>query len=95
MSRGTDAFNWLLRSRETGRITVGQPPNLEQKIFSTTVLAGTMLPPSKLRTGLGVVSVLTLTVWAIDELARGVNPFRRILGVGTLGGLAYLAFRRR
>ena len=27
-----------------------------------------------------VLSVVTLLVWAFDELVRGVNPFRRILG---------------
>jgi hypothetical protein len=95
MSRRRDYLNWLFRSRETGRITLGQPANLKQKIFSTTVVLGTLLPKSRLRSGVGVISVLTLTVWAVDELARGVNPFRRILGVFTLGGLAYLAFRRR
>jgi hypothetical protein len=31
---------------------------------------------------------VTLVVWAADELARGVNPFRRILGAGVLTVLA-------
>ena len=94
MSRNKDRVNWMFRSRETGRITIGQSANLEQKIFSGATLVGVLLPPSKLRTGVGVVAVLALLVWGTDEIARGVNPFRRILGAVTLGGLVVLAFRR-
>ena len=94
MSRRNDRLDWMFRSRETGRITIGQSANLEQKIFSGATLVGVLLPASKLRTGVGVVAVLALVVWAIDEMARGVNPFRRILGGAALGGLTWLAFRR-
>ena len=95
MSRHIDRLDWMFRSRETGRITLGQPANFEQKIFSGATLVGVLLPASKLRTGVGVVAVLALVVWAIDEIARGVNPFRRILGGSALGGLTWLAFRSR
>ena len=84
----------MFRSRATGKITIGQTANLEQKIFSVATLVGVLLPASRLRTGVGVVAVLALVVWAIDEMARGVNPFRRILGGVALGGLTWLAFRR-
>jgi hypothetical protein len=94
MSRRNDRLDWMFRSRETGKITIGQIANLEQKIFSGATLVGVLLPASKLRTGVGVVAVLALVVWAIDEMARGVNPFRRILGGVALGGLTWLAFRR-
>ena len=94
MSRHNDRLDWMFRSRETGKITIGQTANLEQKIFSGATLVGVLLPASKLRTGVGVVAVLALVVWAIDEMARGVNPFRRILGGVALGGLTWLAFRR-
>jgi hypothetical protein len=33
---------------------------------------------------LGVLSAVVTVVWAVDELVRGVNPFRRILGVVVL-----------
>jgi hypothetical protein len=94
MSRHIDRLDWMFRSRKTGRITLGQPVNFEQRIFSGATLVGVLLPVSKLRTGVGVVAVLALVVWAIDEIARGVNPFRRILGGAALGGLTWLAFRR-
>jgi hypothetical protein len=32
-------------------------------------------------------------VWAVDELARGVNPWRRMLGAGALGAYAAVAIR--
>jgi len=95
MSRRRERIDWMFRSRETGRITIGQPANLEQRIFSGATLVGVLLPPSKLRTGVGVVAVLALLVWATDEIARGVNPFRRIMGGVALVGLAWLALRRR
>lgn len=94
MSRRIDRLDWMFRSRDTGRITLGQLPNLEQRIFSGATLVGVLLPKSKLRTGVGVVAVLALLVWATDEIARGVNPFRRIMGGVALGGLALLAIRR-
>jgi len=94
MSRHNDRLDWMFRSRATGKITIGQTANLEQKIFSGATLIGVLLPASRLRTGVGVVAVLALVVWAIDEMARGVNPFRRILGGVALGGLTWLAFRR-
>ena len=94
MSRRSDRLDWMFRSRKTGRITLGQPANLEQKIFSGATIVGVLLPESKLRVGVGVVAVLALAVWSVDEVARGVNPFRRILGGVTLGGIAWLALRR-
>lgn len=87
----TRSLDWLFRNRQTGRITVGQAPNLELKIFSTSAIVGALLPKSALRTGLAVVSVLALAAWATDELVRGVNPFRRMLGAATLAGVAGLA----
>jgi hypothetical protein len=42
-------------------------------------------------TTLRLLSVVALLVWAADELIRGVNPFRRILGLvvllATISGL--------
>jgi hypothetical protein len=94
MSGRNDPLDWMFRSRETGRITLGQPANLEQKIFSGATLVGVLLPKSRVRTAVGMVAVLALFVWATDEIARGVNPFRRILGGVALGGIAWLAIRR-
>ena len=32
MSRHNDRLDWMFRSRATGKITIGQTANLEQKI---------------------------------------------------------------
>lgn len=95
MSRRTEAVDWMFRNRETGRVTMGQRPNLEQKIFQFSTVIGTLLPKSPVRTGVGVVAVLSLAIWGIDELARGVNPFRRLTGAMALGSIVYLVLRRK
>ncbi len=79
--------DWLFRSRVTGRITVAQLPNAALLVW----LAATVLqrfwdprvadPPIDL---LRWVSTGALVVWAGDEVVRGVNPFRRMLGTGVL-----------
>jgi hypothetical protein len=94
MSHRNNTIDWMFRNRETGKLTLGQPANIEGKIFASTAIVGTLLPPSKLRTGVGIVSVLALAVWGVDELARGVNPYRRISGGVALAGLVWLALRR-
>jgi hypothetical protein len=35
-------------------------------------------------TAVTAVGTVALVVWALDELVRGVNPFRRLLGAGVL-----------
>lgn len=90
-----EIVDWMFRSRTTGKITLGQLPNLPQKIFTVTTVVGTLLPRSPLRRAAGVVAVLSLGLWATDEIARGVNPFRRLTGVVAIGGLIFLARRQR
>ena len=41
-------------------------------------------PAGSLDTTLRVISTGSLIWWAIDELLRGVNPWRRLLGGGVL-----------
>jgi hypothetical protein len=36
---------------------------------------------------LQLVAALALGWWALDEIGRGVNPWRRLLGAVVLGGL--------
>lgn len=75
--------DWIFRDRRTGVITVAQVPNLPLWIF----LVATVL--ERIASGSHTVMVIaqwTGTValgwWAVDEIARGVNPWRRLLGVG-------------
>ena len=76
------AVDWLFRNRETGEITVAQFPNLPLWIFLGTVVLRRLVPEDTgAFTGLRVVALGALGWWAVDELVRGVNPWRRLLGV--------------
>ncbi len=83
------ALDWTFRSRIDGRITVGQWPNLPLWLFLGLTAAGFALDPTgapgrAVRAG----ALLCLAWWALDEVFRGVNPWRRFLGALGLLGLA-------
>ena len=87
-ARDNAAVNWLLRNRQTGEITVFQAPNLALGTFLAAFVVNRLVDPSgALGTALTVVERGALAIWAADELVRGVNPFRRILGAVFLAGL--------
>jgi len=74
-------FRWMFVNRRTGRITVAQWPNIPLAVFVLLSIARRLTGPSEqLATALRVATWIALATWAVDELARGVNPFRRILG---------------
>lgn len=83
--RATGVLDWLFRNRQTGEITVAQFPNVWILVWLGASLLGVWWSP---RIGevdvLTVVSRVALVVWAGDEVLRGVNPFRRILGASVL-----------
>ena len=77
------AFEWWFRDRRTGRILVAHVPNLPILLWMGTVIARQLVEPgSDVHTLLEWAGTVTLGWWAIDELVRGVNPWRRALGVG-------------
>ncbi len=80
------AADWLFIDRESGQYVVGQFPNLSLIVFVVarglawlTKAAGTW------GSVLYWVGTGALVWWAADELIRGVNPFRRMLGAVVLG----------
>jgi hypothetical protein len=88
-------FDWLFRNRHTGRITVAQFPNVALWIFLVTVVLRRLLSTGNgARTAVDWIAVAALAWWAVDEVFRGVNPWRRLLGLGgcgfALAGLASL-----
>jgi hypothetical protein len=86
--RTSPIYEWLFRNRHTGEITIAQTPNAPLLVFAAAwVLALLWNPGGALGTGLDVVSGVALAIWAGDEIVRGVNPFRRLLGAVVLGGL--------
>lgn len=85
-------LNWMFRSRKTGRITLAQLPNWQLVVWS--VASAVMWlghPQGRARDVLVVIASAALALWAGDEVVRGVNPFRRVMGVVVL---AWLVFSR-
>jgi hypothetical protein len=76
-----DALVWMFRNRKTGRITVVQFPNVALAVFLLASVVRLIVKPSgSAATVFDVVGTGALLVWALDELIRGVNPWRRMLG---------------
>lgn len=74
-------FDWMFRDRSTGKIVIAQWPNLPLGIFLVAAVIRRLVHPSgRVGTALSAVAAVALLWWAGDEVLRGVNPFRRILG---------------
>ena len=75
------AARWCFRSRETGKITVGQTPNAPLWVWvAVTVVRLAWRPSGVADTVLSAISMVSLAVWAVMEMGWGVNPFRRTVG---------------
>jgi hypothetical protein len=83
VSRLRSGLGWLLRDRRTGRVVVAQAPNAPAWVYVASLLARRVVPDGAV-TAVTAVGTVALVVWALDELVRGVNPFRRLLGAGVL-----------
>jgi hypothetical protein len=80
------AFDWCFRNRRTGAITIAQFPNLPLWIFLVTVVLRRFVTVTGTpRAFTDAVAVASLGWWAVDEVLRGVNPWRRALGVAGCG----------
>ena len=86
------AFDWMFRSRETGKVVVVQALNIPLGVFFVAAAIrrfagheGTAM------TAVEFVAFASIMWWAVDEMLRGVNPFRRLLGgvvaTATVAGL--------
>jgi hypothetical protein len=79
-------IDWLFRNRRTGQITIAQFPNMALGLFLAASAVDWLVDPTgTLRTALRVLATGALVWWALDELLRGVNPWRRLLGGAVLG----------
>ena len=90
MEKRAGFLDWMFRSRNTGRITLGQLPNWPLVVW---LLASAAMwlghPQGRVRVFLVVLASAALVLWAGGEVLRGVNPFRRLLGVAVLAWLAF------
>jgi hypothetical protein len=77
-------LRWFFQNRETGVITIAQAPNLSLWI---AIVASALIwawTPGRLGVTLEVIFKGALFVWAVDEVLRGINPWRRCLGAAVL-----------
>lgn len=82
-------IDWLFRNRRTGRLTVVQFPNVYLGLFLVAAVIGRLASPhGGVRMAVGIVAGVSLFWWAADEVIRGVNPFRRLLGATVIAALA-------
>ncbi len=83
-------LEWMFRNRLTGGITVAQLPNAPLVVwFAASLVQRWWNPQVAGHDVLTAVSTGALLVWAADELVRGVNPFRRLLGAVAVIWTAY------
>jgi len=83
-------LDWYFRDPRTGKVVVGQRPNLPIILWVVTVVARQLAEDgSDVERLLDWSSLVFLGWWAIDELVRGVDPFRRTLG---LAGCLFVAW---
>jgi hypothetical protein len=81
-SRLRSASDWLFRDRQTGEVVIAQFPNLPLWIFLATVVLRRVVPEdSGAFTLVRAVARAARGWWALDEVIRGVNPWRRLLGL--------------
>jgi len=81
-SRSRSLLDWFFRDRGTGKIVVVHVPNLPILLWLATVLARRLtVEGTTVDLVLAWAGTATLGWWAIDEVVRGVNPWRRVLGL--------------
>jgi hypothetical protein len=78
-------LRWWFENRETGKITVGQFPNWPLFAIGGAWIVGRIADDaSRLHDIAAVAATALWFYWAADELLRGVNPWRRLLGSGVI-----------
>jgi hypothetical protein len=78
------SLGWWVRD-QNGRVTLAQWPNAALAVWLVTVAVGWSGVLGAARTDtLAEVGKGALIVWALDEVVRGVAPFRRLLGAVVL-----------
>jgi len=87
-------IDWALRDRRTGRIVVAQWPNTALIVWiAASVVLALSDPDRTWDLWLRVVATVALSWWAVDEIVRGVNPRRRLLGTVVFAGLVVSLLR--
>src|SRR5436190_2175007 len=91
----SDGWTRFFRNPTTNDVVIAQWPNLPLAIFLAATLVRTLFSPEgSLATVASIAASVGLVWWAVDEIARGESPFRRLLGaVVLLGWVASMVLR--
>jgi hypothetical protein len=82
-------FGRFFRNADTGQWAIVQLPNVPLAIFLVaTIVRRVVHPHGAGGTAVTVVGAVSLAWWAVDEIARGDSPFRRVLGAVVLLSLS-------
>ena len=86
---------WWFTSRVDGATVIGQRPNPALAVWLAAVGWRIVAEPEGTeRSVLDGIAIGALLAWALDELVRGVNPWRRLLGAVVLVPTAVGALAR-
>jgi hypothetical protein len=78
-------FRWCFEDRRTGRITIAQFPNWPLFAIAVAWLVGRVVSDGSAVADVAAATMVGLWLfWGADELIRGVNPWRRMLGAGVI-----------
>ena len=87
-------IDWALRDRRTGRIVIAQWPNTALIVWIVaSVVRAVSDPDGMWGRALHVAATVASSWWAVDEIVRGVNPWRRLLGTVVFAGLVVSLLR--
>ncbi len=87
------SLRWWFEHRHTGELTVAQVPNWPLVIIAVLwVLRRFLVAGSSPDQLASVLTTGLWLLWAGDELIRGVNPWRRLLGAVVIGWQLYAIF---
>ena len=79
------SFRWWFENRQTGEITVAQSPNWPLYGALATVVVRIVADRGSTVDDIAAGAFTALLLyWGADEIIRGVNPWRRLLGTAVV-----------
>ena len=76
-------FTDIFKTRD-GLVVLAQRPNLSIVVWFVAFILGRIFPDGRFASSIAVIGFVALFIWALLELFKGVNVFRRILGFAVL-----------
>lgn len=77
--RSLDKFLGIFKDNQ-GKFVIAQKPNLPIIVWALATIVGLVVDGENFGRALDIIALTSLVYWALLEIFRGVNLFRRILG---------------